>query len=71
MSREIGYPASTPVTPASVERFENKFERRALGFAKLNTIDKAEDVVYFDKDKAYGHPAGIKLGLSQAIKAAA
>jgi len=61
----------TPLTPASIERFEKKFERRTLGFSKLDTIDKPEDVVYFNKDEAYGHPNGIKLSPTHTIKATA
>jgi hypothetical protein len=45
---------STPLIPASPERFEKRFERRAPGYSKVNAIDKPEDVLAFDKEEVYG-----------------
>ncbi|KAH9214158.1 hypothetical protein DL95DRAFT_524084 [Leptodontidium sp. 2 PMI_412] len=46
------FPESTPLIPASAERFEKLFERRSLGYSKLAAIEKPEDVLAFDNDEA-------------------
>lgn len=45
------FPESTPLIPASAERFEKLFERRSLGYSKLAAIEKPEDVLAFDNDE--------------------
>lgn len=46
------FPESTPLIPASAERFEKQYERRSLGYSKLAAIEKPEDVLAFDKSEA-------------------
>jgi hypothetical protein len=48
---------STPLIPASPERFEKRFERRAQGYSKINAIDQPEDVLAFDREEAYSPKA--------------
>ncbi|KAH7346518.1 hypothetical protein BKA65DRAFT_551425 [Rhexocercosporidium sp. MPI-PUGE-AT-0058] len=45
------FPESTPLIPASAERFEKRFERRSLGYSELAAIEKPEDVLTFDKSE--------------------
>ncbi len=48
------FPDSTPLTPASPERFEKQYERRGPGYSKIDAIERSEDVLAFNSDEAYG-----------------
>ena len=53
------FPASTPLTPASVERFHKKYERRSVAYSKIDIIEAPEEILAFDSREAYLQPNGI------------
>ena len=54
---------ATPITPASIERFEKRFERRAPGFSKIGEIEKPEDIIAYDGDESYSTTNGVHTAL--------
>ena len=45
---------STPLTPASVKRFDKEYEKRGLGYSRLDAIEKPEEIFAFNSEEAYG-----------------
>jgi hypothetical protein len=53
------FPPTTPVGPASADRFDKEWERRGPGFSKLDEIEEPQDVTAFAADEISQSPSGV------------
>lgn len=69
-SETYKYPESTPMIEPT-RRFEKQFQRRGPGYSKVAVVEKAEDVVHFDRNEYLGARVNGFRERGIAVKAAA